>query len=203
MMFRRALAAVSAALTMLAATIAMASPAQAVGASHCTIVTGNLHYEPALTLLPKQTTMTIAGRGEGCVGISALASPEQPVGTSVSSMEITGTFTGTGSTLLSSYTGTATITWHLADGRTLVTPITATCVLGAAGICPFLGTVTSGPAEDLDFELTPMGPSLNLLGPVSDAPYVELAATGSNTRRCSYGLLFNDYRLTCDYALHT
>lgn len=46
-----------------------------------------------------------------------------------------------------------------------------------------------------------MGPALNLLGPVSDAPYVELAATGSNARKCSYGLLFNDNRLTCDYAL--
>ncbi|MCX4546976.1 hypothetical protein [Streptomyces sp. NBC_01565] len=38
--------------------------------------------------------------------------------------------------------------------------------------------------------------------PAADVPSDEPAAPrAGNGRRCSYGLLFNDNRLTCDYAL--
>ncbi|WP_371618323.1 hypothetical protein [Streptomyces sp. NBC_00454] len=64
--------------------------------------------------------------------------------------------------------------------------LTATAAMGAAS--PAMAAEPAPPTVR-DVPLTRSAPS--------DGP---AAPRGNSSRRCSYGLLFNDNRLTCDYA---
>ncbi|MFY2556008.1 hypothetical protein ACN469_00035 [Corallococcus terminator] len=145
-----------------------------VGAGHCVLALGTLSYSPALTLATQNTTVTVRGVGTGCVDVN-VASGEEVL--EVSWVEIDGSLTGTGSTLLSSYYGTVTTTFHFGDGSSETSVVEGTCILGVVGICPILGTVISGVDQGTLAEFTFKVLNLNILGPVHSLNFVDLATT--------------------------
>ncbi|AKF84723.1 hypothetical protein SAMN05443572_101514 [Myxococcus fulvus] len=159
-------------------TLALLSPgaaqAQEVEAGHCVLTLGRIDYSPALTLLPKNTTMTVRGVGTGCVGVN-VASGEEVLETSW--VEIVGSLTGNAGTLLSSYYGTITTTYHFADGTSQSSVVEGTCLLGISGICPILGVVTSGVDQGTLAEFTFIAPSIDILGPIPTLNFLDVATT--------------------------
>ncbi|MCY0998993.1 hypothetical protein OWM54_17780 [Myxococcus sp. MISCRS1] len=165
-------------------TLALLSPgaakAQEVEAGHCVLTLGRIDYNPALTLLPKNTTMTVRGVGTGCVGVN-VASGEEVLETSW--VEIVGSLTGNAGTLLSSYYGTITTTYHFADGTSQSSVIEGSCVLGVSGICPILGVVTSGVDQGTLAEFTFIAPSIDILGPIHTLKFLDVATTRAQLSR--------------------
>jgi hypothetical protein len=174
--FQRFSRVLASSVVVVAAALAAAGSASATG--HCALVQGSASYSPTLDLSSSPTTMTISATGSGCVGVSLDDASGLPT-VAVGATEISGTFTGNGSTLLSDYSGTGTVTYHLVGGGTEVDHFSATCVAGALGVCPLLGTVTSSTGDRLGatVEMTPQTLTLNPLGSYSTINYVELAFT--------------------------
>lgn len=168
-----AVAALCLAGASLVAAGAPASADEGTNVGHCTLVTGTLGYSPGITLLPKQTTMTMDSYGSNCVDVGILDEDGNLL--EASSVHVHGTFTGQGSTTLSNYSGSGTATWTLSDGSTRVDSFTATCVAGVLAICPLLGSFTSGPNAGATVEITPTPVNVDLVGPVAQVSFVEAA----------------------------